>query len=94
MRIVVRLEWKMKRSSEISREMERASGAAKAATLFGRNDWINVQYRLTNHFGAAAKQVNATRPPQFYSLEQKRDLCPGLSLSSSLSVASPQTYPK
>jgi len=49
MRIVVRLEWKMTKSSEVSRAIERAPGTDEKSVLFGRNQWIYVQYKLTTH---------------------------------------------
>jgi hypothetical protein len=74
MRIVVRLEWKMKRSSEVSWEMERASGSNKMLLLFGRNLWINVQYRLTKRLGGRAARCRATNPPFLLPLTEKTSL--------------------
>jgi len=67
LRIMVRLEWKMILSSEFSREMERALETNEGFVLFGRNDWINEQFRLTNDL-RVIRRANKDKPATLFLL--------------------------
>ena len=63
MRIMVRLEWKMIRSSEVSRAMERALGTNEQSVLFGRMEWIKAQCQLTIASRGEKETFDGLQPP-------------------------------